>query len=67
MELLLKHGASIQAVTEVRSDLFSFVFVFPTKFIVPVSINAWIFLKDHVPTESIIIFDEALANNETEQ
>ena len=39
MELLLKHGASIQAVTEVRSGLFTFVLVFPTKFIIAILIN----------------------------
>lgn len=39
MELLLKHGASIQAVTEVTSDPFTFFLGFL------ILINIWIFLK----------------------
>lgn len=59
MELLLKHGASIQAVTEVRSGLFTFVcwFFFPKKIIASVVINVCVFLRDHVPLKSAMIFN----------
>lgn len=57
MELLLKHGASIQAVTEVRNGLSMLVFAFLTKFIVSVLINISVFLKEHGPIKSTIIFN----------
>lgn len=59
MELLLKHGASIQAVTEVRSGLFTFVccFFFLKKIIASVVINVCVFLRDHVPLKSAMIFN----------
>lgn len=57
MELLLKHGASIQAVTEVRNGLSMLVFAFPSNFIVTVLINLGIFLKEHRPVKSTIIFN----------
>lgn len=57
MELLLKHGASIQAVTEVRNGFSMLVFAFLTKFIASVLINISVFLKEHGPIKSTIIFN----------
>lgn len=57
MELLLKHGASIQAVTEVRNGLTMPDFAFSTNLIVTVLINIWIFLEDQGPIKSTIIFN----------
>lgn len=59
MELLLKHGASIQAVTEVRSGLFTFVFVFSYEINLKyICLFFLIFLKKHaLPFKSTNIFN----------